>query len=134
MGRAVYQSLAVITVHLSVSHKERIFMTTTARVFNVSHLSGKALDHQMYLHACKVLQQAHSKNEFEAGYEKGQFHFSTDKSLLVDLLETYQVNVQFLAGEWLASNTQSSAYSASPLEAVCRLILLIKYGTLGVQE
>jgi hypothetical protein len=110
-------------------------MTNTARAFTVAHLSGKALDYQMYLHACKVLNHAHtSKKEFEEGYEKGQFHFSTDKNLLADLLETYRVNVQFLAGEWLASNTQGSAYSSSPLEAVCRLILLVKYGTQGIRE
>ena len=109
-------------------------MTTSARTFNIAHLSGRALDYQMYLHGCKVLNQPHNKNEFETGYEKNQFHFSSDKSLLADLLETYRVNLQFLADEWLASNTQDSVYSPSPLEAVCRLILLIRYGTQGIRD
>ncbi len=109
-------------------------MKTTARAFNVTHLTGKSLDYQMYLHGCKVLHQPHSRTTFDESYEAGQFHFSADKSLLIDLLETYHVNVQYLAGEWLASNTQGSAYSHSPLEAVCRLILLVKYGQQGIQE
>lgn len=86
-------------------------------------LTGEELDYQMYCHACKVTGKTPSKSEFEAGYSKGQFHFQTDKTLLLDLLETYRINVQYLAEEWLASNARSSAWGATPLEAACRLVL-----------
>lgn len=88
-----------------------------------ANLSGEELDYQMYCHACKVTGKAASRAEFEAGYSKGQFQFQTDKALLLDLLETYRINVQYLAEEWLASNERTSAWGATPLEAACRLVL-----------
>ncbi len=88
-------------------------------------ISGKELDYQMYCHGCSVSGRSESKDEFETGYANGQFHFHTDKALLLDLLETYKVNIQFLAQEWLASNTRASAWGETPLEAACRLILIL---------
>lgn len=86
-------------------------------------ITGEELDYQMYCHACKVTGQTASRSAFDTGYRQGQFHFQEDKTLLLDLLETYRVNVQFLAQEWLASNDRGSAWGESPLVAVCRLIL-----------
>ncbi len=106
----------------------------THRAVNVAQLSGRALDYQMYLHGCKVLEQPNSLKEFETGYDQGRYHFSSDSSLLLGLLESYRFNLQFLAGEWLASNTQASVYSPSPLEAVSRLVLLVNYGPQGVPQ
>lgn len=86
-------------------------------------LHGEALDFEMYCHACKATGQTSSRDTFDAGYGKGQFHFHQDKALLIDLLETYKVNVQYLAEEWLASNDRASAWGDTPLVAACRLIL-----------
>jgi hypothetical protein len=41
------------------------------------------------------------------------------------MLETYKINVQFLADEWLASNTKASAWGETPLVAACRLVLIL---------
>lgn len=86
-------------------------------------LVGEELDYQMYCHACKVTGQKASRDAFAAGYGNGQFRFQQDKSLLLDLLETYKINVQYLAQEWLASNERASAWGETPLIAACRLIL-----------
>ena len=89
----------------------------------IADLTGEELDYQMYCHACKRAGQTASRSGFEAGYAKGQFQFQRDKTLLLDLLETYRVNVQYLADEWLASNDRASAWGETPLIAACRLIL-----------
>ena len=91
-----------------------------------AEMNGETLDYAMYCHACKVTGQTPSKPAFDAGYAKGQFHFQTDKSLLLDLLETYRINVQFLAEEWLASNERNSAWGETPLQAACRLVLQLQ--------
>lgn len=92
----------------------------------IADLSGEELDYQMYCHACKLMGKPASRGDFDAGYSKGQFHFQQDKSLLLDLLETYRINVQYLADEWLASNDRSSAWGETPLVAACRLILQLQ--------
>ena len=89
-------------------------------------LIGEELDYQMYCHACKATGQSASRATFDTGYGKGQFHFHQDKTLLLDLLETYRVNVQFLAEEWLASNERASAWGETPLIAACRLVLKLQ--------
>ncbi len=89
----------------------------------LSQLKGKRLDYIVYCHACKTLKQSASDKQFEEGYKKGLFHFSQDKHLLADLLELYQINLQRLAGEWLASTTNSSVFAAEPLEAVLKLVI-----------
>ncbi|HVL00670.1 MAG TPA: hypothetical protein VM553_12700 [Dongiaceae bacterium] len=89
-------------------------------------LVGQELDYQMYCHACKATGQAPSRDTFDQGYAEGRFRFSEDKALLADLLETYRVNVQYLAESWLASNLVSSAWGETPSEAVCRLILKLR--------
>jgi hypothetical protein len=91
----------------------------------INELSGRALDYEMYKHACKVAGKAPTESEFQAGYTQGQFHFHQDKALLLDLVETYKINTQYLAKEWLASNTRSSAWGDTPLVAVCRLVLAL---------
>ena len=91
-----------------------------------AEMNGETLDYTMYCHACKVTGQTPSKPAFDAGYAKGQFHFHQDKTLLVDLLETYRINVQYLAEEWLASNSEGSAWGETPLIAACRLILVLQ--------
>ncbi|MEN8671509.1 MAG: hypothetical protein ACPGZU_09510 [Ketobacter sp.] len=90
-----------------------------------SELTGRGLDYEMYRHACKVSGKTPSDAEFEQGYQKGQFHFHQDKALLLDLMETYKINTQYLAQEWLASTTRSSAWGETPLIAVCRLVLIL---------
>ena len=89
----------------------------------IEEVSGKQLDYKMYEYACRVLDRKPSVESFEKGYSNGQFHFSTDASLLVDLMQRYKINLQQLAGEWLASTTQGSVYSPNPVEAACRLVL-----------
>ena len=93
---------------------------------NTAELCGEELDYQMYCHACGVTGQKPSRQAFEQGYSQGQFHFFQDKALLSDLLETYKLNVQYLAEEWLASNADASAWGESPGEAVCRLVLALR--------
>ena len=95
---------------------------------NVADLSGEHLEYWMYQHACKVLSKTGSKDEFEKGYANGQFHFATDKALLGDLMETYNINIQRLAGEWLASTAGNSFYGDTPLMAACRLVVALTYG------
>ncbi len=92
---------------------------------NIAEVKGESLDYEMYQYACRVSGKPPSKAEFEQGYQQGQFQFQRDKQLLLDMLETYKVNVQFLANEWLASNTKASAWGETPLVAVCRLILIL---------
>ncbi len=92
---------------------------------NVNELRDQALDYEMYLHACKVSGKQPSKEEFEANYSKGQYQFHRDKTLLLDLMETYKINVQYLAQEWLASTPKASAWGETPLVAVCRLVLTL---------
>ncbi|RLP55990.1 MAG: hypothetical protein D6160_00870 [Ketobacter sp.] len=90
-----------------------------------TEVEGQNLDYEMYQYACKVSGKSPSQTEFEQGYQQGQFQFQKDKQLLLDLLETYKINVQFLAEEWLASNTKASAWGDTPLVAVCRLVLIL---------
>ena len=92
---------------------------------NIAELRGEALDYEMYRHACKVSGKQASKEEFDGGYGNGQFRFHQDEALLLDLVETYRINVQFLANEWLASNERSSVWGDTPLVAVCRLVLIL---------
>ncbi|MAR92756.1 MAG: hypothetical protein CML06_18020 [Pseudomonadales bacterium] len=79
----------------------------------------------MYCHACKVSGKDPSQEEFEAGYQNGQFRFHQDKALFLDLVETYRINTQYLAEEWLASTTSGSAWGDTPLIAACRLVLAL---------
>lgn len=95
---------------------------------NVADLSGENLDYWMYQHACKVLEKGASKEDFDKGYAAGQFGFSTDKALLGDLMETYNINIQRLAGEWLASTAGNSFYGDTPLQAACRLVVALTFG------
>lgn len=85
-------------------------------------IGDAALDYQIYQHACKNLEQEASRQAFEQGYAQGQFHFSSQKFLLSDLLTVYEINLQRLAGEWLASTSNDSAYGQQPLQAVLKLI------------
>lgn len=93
---------------------------------NVTELRDQDLDYEMYLHACKVSGKQASKQDFEEKYSQGQYHFHRDKALLLDLIETYKINVQHLAQEWLASTPSASAWGETPLVAVCRLVLSLK--------
>ncbi|AUM10943.1 hypothetical protein [Ketobacter alkanivorans] len=90
-----------------------------------TELTGQALDFEMYRHACKVSGKQPSQEQFEQGYANGQFHFHQDKALMLDLVETYKINTQYLAQEWLASTDRSSAWGETPLIAVCRLVLVL---------
>ncbi|PCJ45589.1 MAG: hypothetical protein COA99_04500 [Moraxellaceae bacterium] len=100
---------------------------------NVATLEGKELDYWMYKHACEVLENNGTKEEFESGYADGRFHFCEDKALLPDLLETYTINLQRLAGEWLASTSGHSYYADSPLVAANRLVIALRFGS-NVEE
>jgi hypothetical protein len=80
------------------------------------------LDYRIYQHACKTLAQSASREIFEQGYGQGLFHFSSQKMLLADILSLYKINLQQLAGEWLASTHQASAYGREPLTAALTLI------------
>ncbi len=81
-----------------------------------------ALDFHIYQHACKMLDQQPSREAFEQGYAQGQFHFSSQDALLAELMQLYQINLQQLAGEWLASTANASAYGEQPLKAALKLI------------
>lgn len=96
---------------------------------NVATLEGKELDFWMYKNACEVLEKNASKEEFDSGYSAGKFHFYEDKALLVDLMETYTINIQRLAGEWLASTSGQSYYADTPLIAACRLVVALRFGS-----
>lgn len=93
-----------------------------------AELTGRDLDYWMYQHACKVLNKKPTKQEFDQGYGEGKFHFSEDLSLLQELMVTYTIRVQYLAEEWLASNTTSSVYGETPIQAVCRLVVINQFG------
>ena len=93
-----------------------------------STLTGKDLDYWMYRHACQVLDKTPADEEFESAHSQGQFHFSNDPTLLQDLLVQYDIRLQMLAGEWLASTSSSSCYGEHPLEAACRLVVLQQFG------
>ena len=95
----------------------------------VADLSGVELDYWMHQHACKVRGTAGTREDFNKGYSEGKFQFSTDKPLLYDLTITYQIRVQLLADEWLASTTNSSFYGETPLEAACRLVVAKSFGS-----
>mgnify|MGYP004064164537 CR=1 FL=1 len=73
----------------------------------------------MYCHACKVSGKDPSQEEFEAGYQNGQFRFHQDKALFLDLVETYRINTQYLAEEWLASTTSGSAGNGDVVKRSC---------------
>ena len=96
---------------------------------NVDSLEGEELDYWMYRNACEVLENKASKQDFDSGYAEGKFHFSEDKALLSDLMETYTINIQRLAGEWLASTSGHSYYANSPIIAAIRLVIALRYGT-----
>lgn len=104
-------------------------MTKTTQSISVDQLTVEQLDYYMYLLGCKTLDKTGDMASFKAGYAKGEYHFVQERSILTDLLETYSINVQKLAGEWLASNTENSSFSATPTEAACRLIIKLKFGT-----
>lgn len=92
---------------------------------NIAEVSGQNLDFEMYQHACRVSGKKPTQAEFDQGYQAGKFRFQQDKELLPDLLETYKINVQFLADEWLASNERASAWGDTPIVAACRLVLIL---------
>ncbi len=94
----------------------------------VESLSLKQLDYWMYQHASQLLNEAANQQCFLDGYERGRFHFSSDSALLADLMHQYAINIQQLAGEWLASNTQASIYGSTPTEAACRLVVKLTFG------
>jgi hypothetical protein len=77
---------------------------------------------------CKLRNEASSRETFNAGWEEGRFRFSSDRALLADLMETYQINIQRLAGEWLASTAGNSYYGDTPLLAACRLVVGLSFG------
>lgn len=95
---------------------------------NVAELSGEQLDYWMYLQACNLMDKTGNKADFDAGYSEGKYHFLDDRALLMDLVETYQMNIQRIAGDWLASSAGSSFYGDSPLVAACRLVVALTYG------
>lgn len=84
------------------------------------------LDYQIYQHACQNLAQPANRETFDQGYAQGLFQFSAQKSLLADLLSLYEINLQRLAGEWLASTADASAYGREPLTAALKLISQLK--------
>lgn len=95
---------------------------------NVANLEGEQLDYWMYCHACKACGETAAKATFDEGYAQGRYRFSSDRALLADLMETYQINLQRLAGEWLASTAGNSYYGDTPLLASCRLVVALSFG------
>ena len=94
----------------------------------VDQLLGQNLDYWMYKHAADQLGLESSVADFEKGYAKGQFRFSTDKALLVDLIERYDIRLQMLGREWLASTETHSQYANDPITAACRLVVSVVFG------
>ncbi|HET8708113.1 MAG TPA: hypothetical protein VFM46_17540 [Pseudomonadales bacterium] len=95
---------------------------------NVAELAGVELDYWMYQHACKATGQHASRKAFDEGYRTGDFHFSTDKALALDLIQLYSINLQMLSGEWLAFARGMGYYAATPNEALCRLVVALRFG------
>ena len=94
----------------------------------VSELEGKALDYWMYRHAAQQLGRKISEQEFEQGYEQGLYQFSVDKALLADLMERYDIRMQMLGREWLASTETISQFGIDPIIAACRLVVSQAFG------
>lgn len=103
--------------------------TTDTTQLPIEQLTTEQLDYCMYQHACKALGNQPTDNAFKAGYQSGQFHFSSDREILADLMNQYDINLQQLGGEWLASNTEASIYGKTPTEAACRLVVKLSFGT-----
>ncbi len=95
---------------------------------NVSELSGKDLDYWVYRFAITTVEKKPSLTEFEEAYAKGKFRFTQDKALLCDLMEAYQIRLQLLSDEWLASSEGNSQYGSTPLVAACRWLVSHVFG------
>lgn len=95
----------------------------------VSELQCQALDYWMYQHAAKQLNREASVEDFEQGYDQGKYRFCVDKALLADLMERYDIRMQMLGREWLASTETQSQYGTDPIIAACRLVIAHVYGT-----
>jgi len=95
---------------------------------NAAELNGAELDYWMYRHACKATGQSGSRKAFDDGYRTGDFHFSSDKALMADLIQLYGINLHSLSGEWLAFANGMGFYSATPAEAVCRVVVALSFG------
>lgn len=94
----------------------------------VSEMQEKALDYWMYQHAAKQLSRDKSDADFEDGYAKGLYRFASDKALLADLLERYDIRMQMLGREWLASTEAGSQFGSHPILAACRLVVAQEFG------
>lgn len=94
----------------------------------VSEIQGKELDYWMYRHAAQQLGRDISDQEFEQGYEQGLYRFSVDKALLADLMERYDIRMQMLGREWLASTETTSQFGLDPIIAACRLVVSQAFG------
>lgn len=82
----------------------------------------KAIDYTLYQHGCTVLNEPTSEARFLEGYQAGKYQFSQSPHLLDALLSIYQINVQTLCGEWLASTENASQFGNTPIESVLGLI------------
>jgi len=91
----------------------------------IQALDGRELDFKLYQLSCQWTNRPTDAAAFEAGYEQGRFHFSEDAAFLADLVSQFELRLQLLAGEWLASTDQHGQYGKTPLEAACRVVLAI---------
>jgi len=90
---------------------------------DVANMQGQTLDYWMYCYAAKILDKKPNQSEFEKGYDTGLYHFCSDKALLFDLMEKYDIRLQMLGREWLASTESHSQFGLNPIEAACRLVV-----------
>lgn len=104
-------------------------MTNDLYNSSADQLAGQGLDFWMYRHAAQQLGKETSQSEFEKGYANKMFHFCNDKALLADLIEQYDIRLQKLGDEWLASTENASQFGTYPGEAVCRLVVTQAFGT-----
>ena len=100
----------------------------TANQISVSELDGKDLNYWVYRYAASSLKKSPSLDEFEAAYADGKFRFTEDKALLADLVESYEIRLQLLSDEWLASGVNNSQYGPTPLVAACRWLVSHVFG------
>ncbi len=108
---------------MTISQSETLISSNNT---DLSHQAEKKqLDFLCYQKACSVLSQTNSTQEFETGYAQGQFHFSDQPELILQLIQEHKINLHFLSGEWLALCQGKAKYGQTPNEAVIQVFLAL---------
>ena len=86
-------------------------------------LSDNEINYLIYQYAAGILSKQFSKEDFDRGGIAGSYNFLENKALLPDLMEVYRFNLQFLCGEWLASNEKISFFGKTPMHAAAFFVI-----------